>query len=329
MKKTLFILSLCLYLISVAVSQTAVPSILDEELLGGYKAVTYIEDKSPVSKYERSTAKELLDVGRELAAGTASNGKYLAFRSQASASRSADVIFIGRESRVTTTRCLFLIVAGYLEALSSLKGDEAYKTAERICYWNSAHYEDMAYFTSLFGEGVLSPFAEQTKSIGLSLSYKEWKGRARIIVPWEASITAASSTSVASAAVKGTEGDSTSVAISSGSVTDGGKIASSGGNTDGKKAGESIPVTDDALLFKADEMGQAVKEDESKTVKKNTVETAAYVPKRKIDVAEDSALSQYLPAHGGVLALLGAACLAALMLLMLLIKVIMDLSKDR
>lgn len=328
MKKTLFILSLCLYLISVAVSQTAVPSILDEELLGGYKAVTYIEDKSPVSKYERSTAKELLDVGRELAAGTASNGKYLAFRSQASASRSADVIFIGRESRVTTTRCLFLIVAGYLEALSSLKGDEAYKTAERICYWNSAHYEDMAYFTSLFGEGVLSPFAEQTKSIGLSLSYKEWKGRARIIVPWKA-LPAASSTSVASAAAKATEGNSTREDASSGSVTDGGRIASGGGNTDVKKAGESIPVTDDALLSKADKPGQAVKEGESKTVKKNTVETAVYVPKRKPNVAEDSALSQYLPAHGGVLALLGAACLAALMLLMLLIKVIMDLSKDR
>lgn len=278
-------------------------SVIDEALIGEAGAAVYAEDKSPVKDEEKSTAAELLEVGRHLASGTASNGKYLAARAAGGGNtfRSADVIFVGEKALVTTTRCLFLIVAGYLEEVSQLKGDAAYKAAQSICYWNSAHYGDSAYFAGLFGEGVNAPFAEHTKSIGLSLSYKEWRGKARIVVPWAA--------------------DNSGTAVKQAAESNAFPSESEG-------TGKSSAV-DDALLSGT---GKA-ESTHSEGDKKDTIEEAKYVPKGAPKAAaEGSAISQYLPLSAlpnGVLVLLGTLCLAILMLLFLLVKVIMDLARDR
>lgn len=294
---------LCVFAIAASASAA---STLDFDLVDAASYTAYTEDKSPVRKAEISTKEELLDLGKQLFSGSASNGKYLAVRGASNVKnaerdninnvnadstestnkpvtgRTADVIFIGDGSNVTTTRCLFLIIAGYLQSYPSFTEDTAYTAAQKICWWNSAHYGDTEYFEKLFGQACNS-FADKTKSIGLSLSYKDWPGNTRIIIPW-------------------TMGDAS--------------VATEGDGTVDETLLSDMESTEDTTINK-------------ETPPKPLIESAKYVPKSMYSTQNDDTISNLLSVPSGFLILLGTVCLAIIMLVMLLIKVIMDLARDR
>lgn len=261
---------------------------LDMGLMDEADAVAYTEDKSPVGPSMTSTKDELLAVGRQLSGGSASDGRYLAIHGErddeaGGATRTADVIFVGPDSNVTTTRCLFLIIAGYLQSYPSFTDEGAYEAAQRICWWNSAHYGDTQYFASLFGDAVMDAFADKTQSIGLSKSYQDWPGKTRIVIPW----------------------------ATSGAGESGGAVA-----------------VDEALLTGTDDADGAGGKDASAPTEPQ-IEKAQYVPKGAYDAQSNDTISERLSIPSGFLVLLGMVFLAIIVLLMLLIKVIMDLSRDR
>lgn len=267
---------------------------LDATLIDGIEETVYTEDKSPVHRANRSTAEELRNTGRQLALNGEAGGKYLAAQYMKDGRRRADVIFIANSANVTTTRCLFLIVAGYLEATSPLTAEAAYNDAEKICWWNSAHYGDAAYFGQLTGGGAL-PLAERTEAIGLSPSYKDWAGKSRIVIPW------------AIGAVK---------SAAAGSDTEGG---------DGAAITVDVQLVSNGAGDNADNAAEASRE--------NAIEYAEYRPKKESassnTLTETTVLSEHLSLPSGFFIMLAAVSLAIVTLVFLLIKLIMDLARDR
>src|SRR5574344_594632 len=62
--------------------------------------------------------------------------------------------------------------------------DKADEIAVKVCYWNTNHYDDRAYFKENFQPRVSAVFANRTKIMGLARSYKNWPGKTRLVVPF-------------------------------------------------------------------------------------------------------------------------------------------------
>lgn len=174
---------------------------IDTALLNNAEKVRYIEDTAPVSRRYYSTGKQLRNIGRSLAkeilyqeqiqkisdpyADGAPLHKYEAMRVYSSGDTAgADIIYIGNSANVTTTVCLFRIISGYIEKAYGIPTEQADAMAEKVCWWNNNHYDEHSYFTAHFNPKVPAAFSGKTNIIGLAASYKYWRGKTRIVIPF-------------------------------------------------------------------------------------------------------------------------------------------------
>jgi hypothetical protein len=174
---------------------------IDTKLLDEAKKVRFIEDKSPVSRLEYSTGKQIRDTGRTLGkeiryqeqtqkksapyVNGAPSYKYKAMRVYSSDTKAgADVIYISKPAGVTTTKGLFRIVSGYIETAYDIPMEQADKIAVKVCWWNNNHYDENDYFAANFNPDVLAAFSNETAVTGLAASYKYWPGKTRIVIPF-------------------------------------------------------------------------------------------------------------------------------------------------
>ena len=174
---------------------------IDTKLLDEAKKVRFIEDKSPVSRLEYSTGRQIRNTGRTLGneirrqeqdqkktspyVNGAPSYKYKAMRVYASDTKAgADVIYISTAAEVSTTKGLFRIVSGYIEAAYGITMEQADKIAVKVCWWNNNHYDENDYFAANFNPEVLAAFSNETTVTGLAASYTYWPGKTRIIIPF-------------------------------------------------------------------------------------------------------------------------------------------------
>lgn len=173
---------------------------LDTSLIDKAYAETYIDSKDPVSWREYNSEKQIRDMGRRLG----SEIKYQSFTAKADnpyasgfpslkykVSRiypgdkaGADVIYIAKNAGVNTIENMRRIVSGYIEKAYDIPMDKADEIAVKVCYWNTNHYNDSAYFKGNFQPRVSAVFANRTKIMGLARSYKNWSGKTRLVIPF-------------------------------------------------------------------------------------------------------------------------------------------------
>ena len=174
---------------------------IDTDVLDKAYAETYINDKSPVSWKNYSSGKQIRDMGRRLGAEIKyqadvnktdfpySSGspdfKYRAARIFPGNKEGADVIYINKNARVNTIQNMRRVVSGYIEAAYGVTMEQADEIAEKVCYWNTNHYNERSYFTDNFQHRVVEVFSNKTKIVGLARSYKNWPGKTRIVIPFK------------------------------------------------------------------------------------------------------------------------------------------------
>jgi len=174
---------------------------VDTDVLDKAYVESYIDDKSPVLWRNFSTGKQIRDMGRRLGAEIKyqaevnktefpySSGspdfKYRAARVFPGDKEGADILFINKNARVNTIKNLRRVVSGYIERAYDIPMEQADEIAVKVCYWNTNHYDDKAYFTENFQHRVVEVFSNKTKIIGLARSYKNWPGKARIVIPFK------------------------------------------------------------------------------------------------------------------------------------------------
>ena len=100
----------------------------------------------------------------------------------------ADILILGSGAQVDSIRNLRWIISGYLAAAWGYVAKDAYTLATFITIYDAVHRGDMKYFASKYKAAVLKELAPETA--GLALSYSEWPGKSRIVVPLSAGATA-------------------------------------------------------------------------------------------------------------------------------------------
>ncbi len=199
--KKIITLSLLLLAVSASVSFAAGASAsVDMDYLSKARREKYVEDFSYVSRKNFNTGKQIRDMGRRLGAEVRyqaeenkadypfSSGypdyKYKASRVYSTGTKSgADVVYIGRRARVGTFKNLNRVISGYIEKAYGISMAQADQIALKVCYWNTNHYNDVAYFKKHFDPRVSEVFRNRTKSIGLARSYKYWQP-SRVVIPF-------------------------------------------------------------------------------------------------------------------------------------------------
>ena len=282
---------------------------IDTALLDTATRPDYIEDTSPVPKNEFNTAKQIRDMGRrlggsikrqdakhksdELYASGAPSKKYRAHRVPSSDSLpGADIIYIAPNAKVGTIKALTFIVSGYIEAAYGLPLNEADTVAQKVCWWNTNHYDDRNYFTKHFNARILESFSDETAVIGLADSYKNWAGHARIVIPFE-------KMKDIQAAAK--DGEKQSVKIDS-------KTSTAQKNSEIEK-----------------EEAQNKKESAGKSAAQNDADKNA-VDAMRNTLQKEVLQFKTVPANYKIL--FGALCLAALLLIVLLVRVVVDMARN-
>lgn len=171
---------------------------LDEDFVkNSSSAASYEEWTGGYAPNEINTAVQIMDIGRRLGNGIRYQEKvqndpnpynkgnpaykYSSARIYGGSKRGADVFLIGHTATVDTIKCLKLIIRGYLETAFSYSPEQSRILAEKICYWNTNNYENHDYFDSTFEASVKSVFDGRYERIGLSSSYKDWKGSILVI----------------------------------------------------------------------------------------------------------------------------------------------------
>ena len=282
---------------------------IDTALLDTATRPDYIEDTSPVPKNEFNSAKQIRDMGRrlgsnikrqdaqhksgELYASGAPSKKYRARRVPSSDSLpGADIIYIAPNAKVGTIKALAFIISGYIEAAYDLPLNEADTLAQKVCWWNTNHYDDRNYFTKHFNARILESFSDETAVIGLADSYKNWAGHARIVIPFE------KIKDTQTAAKDGTKQSA--------------KIDSK--NKDAQKNSDIEKNT-----------AQNKKEDAGKGAAQNDADKNAVNAMRNT-LRKEALQFKTVPANYKIL--FGALCLAALLIIVLLVRVIIDMARN-
>jgi hypothetical protein len=173
---------------------------IDTSILDKAYVETYINDTAAVSWKNYSTGKQIRDMGRRLGAeikyqeqvnhakspyaGGSPDFKYKAVRIYPGTKAGADVIYIEKHARVNTIQNMRRIVSGYIERAYDIPMEKSDEIAKKICYWNTNHYNDKAYFQANFQVRVREVFSNKTPIIGLARSYRNWPGKTRIVIPF-------------------------------------------------------------------------------------------------------------------------------------------------
>ena len=301
-------------IVSVLISVSCLFAVqIDTALLDTATRPDYIEDTSPVPKNEFNTAKQIRDMGRrlggsikrqdaqhkngELYASGAPSKKYRARRVLSSDSLpGADIIYIAPSAKVGTVKALAFIVSGYIEAAYGLSGNEADAVAQKVCWWNTNRYDDRNYFTKHFNARILDSFSDETAVIGLADSYKNWAGHARIVIPF-----APEKIHDIQAAAKDDKKQS---------------VKSDAKNKVVKKNG-AVDTEEDATQSKNGGTGkEAMQSDADKTA----------ADAMRSTLQKEALQFKTVPANYKIL--FGALCLAALLLIVLLVRVVIDMVKN-
>ena len=284
---------------------------IDTALLDTATRPDYIEDTSPVPKNEFNTAKQIRDMGRrlggsikrqdaqhksdELYASGAPSKKYRAHRVPSSDSLpGADIIYIAPNAKVGTIKALTFIVSGYIEAAYGLPLNEADTVAQKVCWWNTNHYDDRNYFTKHFNARILESFSDETAVIGLADSYKNWAGHARIVIPFAPEKMHDIQAAAKDGKKQSDRGDSKNSTVQKNSETE-------------------------------KETAQNKKEDAGKGTAQNDADKNA-VDAMRNTLQKEVLQFKTVPANYKIL--FGALCLAALLLIVLLVRVVVDMARN-
>jgi hypothetical protein len=126
-------------------------------------------------------------LGQAVAAGSARSGdaaRYLVIRAidpSVKEGLDADIIVIGQGAQIDHIRNLRWIIAGYLVSAWGYAEKDAYTLATFITIYNAVYRGDMKYFASKYKAVVQKELAPE--NAGLALSYTEWPGKSRIVIP--------------------------------------------------------------------------------------------------------------------------------------------------
>ena len=282
---------------------------IDTALLDTATRPDYIEDTSPVPKNEFNTAKQIRDMGRrlggsikrqdaqhksdELYASGAPSKKYRAHRVLSSDSLpGADIIYIAPNAKVGTIKALTFIVSGYIEAAYGLPLNEADTVAQKVCWWNTNHYDDRNYFTKHFNARILESFSDETAVIGLADSYKNWAGHARIVIPFEK--------------MKDTQ-----------AAAKDGEKQSDRGDSKNSTVQKNSETEKEAAQNKKEDAGKGTAQNDAD---KNAVDAMRNTLQKEV--------MQFKTVPANYKILFGALCLAALLLIVLLVRVVVDMARN-
>jgi hypothetical protein len=185
---------------ALAVAQTAgalSPDRAEIESVGA-SSVVFIDYEGPEPRIDRLAEIEGLGtaLGRAVPAGGAATRAGAAARYQViravdpsvKTGLDADIIVLGPEAQVDHIRNLRWIIAGYLVAAWGYAEKDAFTLATFITVYDAVHRGDMKYFSSKYKDVVLKELSPETA--GLALSYSEWPGKSRIVVPLSAGAAA-------------------------------------------------------------------------------------------------------------------------------------------
>ena len=93
----------------------------------------------------------------------------------------ADIIVFDAAAGVNTLENVQRIVAGYLNAAFGLNPTDAARLSALVGKYNAAHRGDIAYLSQKYAPGVMSHLTAENP--GIALSYAEWPGRTRLLIP--------------------------------------------------------------------------------------------------------------------------------------------------
>ena len=93
----------------------------------------------------------------------------------------ADIIVFDAAAGVNTLENVQRIVAGYLNAAFGLNPTDAARLSALVGKYNAAHRGDIAYLSQKYAPGVMSHLTAE--NAGIALSYAEWPGRTRLLIP--------------------------------------------------------------------------------------------------------------------------------------------------
>ena len=187
-------------------------------------------------------------------------------------------------------------ISGYIEAAYGLPLNEADTVAQKVCWWNTNHYDDRNYFTKHFNARILESFSDETAVIGLADSYKNWAGHARIVIPFAPE----KMRDIQAAAKEGEKQSAKSDAKD--------KVAKKNGTPDTEK---------DAAQNKKDGGSAGAMQTGADKNAVDAVQTA---------LQKEALQFKTVPANYKIL--FGALCLAALLLIVLLVRVVIDMVKN-
>jgi hypothetical protein len=111
----------------------------------------------------------------------------------------ADIIVLGPDAQIDHIRNLRWIIAGYLSSAWGYSGKDAYTLATFITIYDAVHRGDVKYFSSKYKAVVMKELSPE--NAGLALSYAEWPGKSRIVIPLSAGAKPGSLGSVDTGAV--------------------------------------------------------------------------------------------------------------------------------
>ncbi len=94
---------------------------------------------------------------------------------------SADIIVFRPDAHVNDIRNVQRIVAGYLEAAFSYSPAQAGRLAVLVTNYNAAYRKNIAALSLKYTTQVMSNLTAD--NAGLALSYKDWPGRTRLVIP--------------------------------------------------------------------------------------------------------------------------------------------------
>ncbi len=93
----------------------------------------------------------------------------------------ADIIVIGKDARVDHIKNVRRIIAAYLQQRYSYSAEDAKSLAVFVTYYNGFYRKNLGYFKEHYKDAVLKHLS--AANAGLDLTYKNWPGRSRIVIP--------------------------------------------------------------------------------------------------------------------------------------------------
>jgi hypothetical protein len=152
--------------------------------------IVFVNYEGPQSRIDSLAEIEGIgsSLGREIAAASSeragAEARYMVIRAidpSVKDGLDADILVLGADAQVDHIRNLRWIIAGYLVSAWAYSEKDAYTLATFITIYDAVHRGDMAYFSSKYKAVVLKELGAD--NAGLALSYKEWPGRSRIVIP--------------------------------------------------------------------------------------------------------------------------------------------------